>query len=105
MCYPNASSSSAADVAVHDSSVCRCSRPCSAAAACRNPEPGEVRVQKRERGMLSRRELIGKAAVGAAAALAVGGAAGTAIAATKPARTAADDPTGGRNGPLPATDD
>jgi len=36
--------------------------------------------------MLSRRELIGKAAVGAAAALAVGGVVGTGIAATRPLR-------------------
>ena len=36
--------------------------------------------------MLSRRELIGKAAVGAAAAVAVGGAVGTAMAATRPRR-------------------
>jgi len=42
--------------------------------------------------MLSRRELIGKAAVGAAAALAVGGAVGTAVAATRPLRDATDDP-------------
>lgn len=42
--------------------------------------------------MLSRRELIGKAAVGAAAALAVGGAVGTAVAATRPRRDATDDP-------------
>jgi len=41
--------------------------------------------------MLSRRELIGKAAVGAAAALAVGGAVGTAVAATRPRREATDD--------------
>ena len=42
--------------------------------------------------MLSRRELIGKAAVGAAAALAVGGAVGTAVAATHPVRNAKDEP-------------
>jgi len=42
--------------------------------------------------MLSRRELIGKAAVGAAAALAVGGAVGTAVAATRPLRDTTDDP-------------
>jgi len=42
--------------------------------------------------MLSRRELIGKAAVGAAAALAVGGTVGTAVAATRPLRDATDDP-------------
>ena len=36
--------------------------------------------------MLSRRELIGKAAVGAAAAMAVGGVVGTAVAATRPLR-------------------
>ena len=41
--------------------------------------------------MLSRRELIGKAAVGAAAALAVGGAVGTAVAATRPLRESTDD--------------
>ena len=41
--------------------------------------------------MLSRRELIGKAAVGAAAALAVGGAVGTAVAATRPLRDSTDD--------------
>ena len=40
--------------------------------------------------MLSRRELIGKAAVGAAAALAVGGAVGTAVAATRPRRESTD---------------
>jgi hypothetical protein len=42
--------------------------------------------------MLSRRELIGKAAVGAAAALAVGGVVGTAVAATRPLRGLTDDP-------------
>ena len=42
--------------------------------------------------MLSRRELIGKAAVGAAAALAVGGVVGTGIAATRPLRKATDEP-------------
>ncbi len=42
--------------------------------------------------MLSRRELIGKAAVGAAAALAVGGVVGTAVAATRPLRDGTDDP-------------
>jgi hypothetical protein len=41
--------------------------------------------------MLSRRELIGKAAVGAAAALAVGGVVGTAVAATRPLRNATDE--------------
>ena len=54
--------------------------------------------------MLSRRELIGKAAVGAAAALAVGGAVGTAVAATRPLRdstngseTPTDDAAGHRD--------
>ncbi len=47
--------------------------------------------------MLSRRELIGKATVGAAAALAVGGM-GTAVAATRPLRVPMDDPTRGRDG-------
>ncbi len=42
--------------------------------------------------MLSRRDLIAKAAVGAAAAMAVGGAVGTAVAATRPLRGATDDP-------------
>ena len=42
--------------------------------------------------MLSRRDLIGKAAVGAAAALAVGGVVGTAVAATRPSRDGTDDP-------------
>ncbi|MEO6027420.1 MAG: hypothetical protein ABIR79_11190 [Candidatus Binatia bacterium] len=42
--------------------------------------------------MLSRRELIGKAAVGAAAALAVGGVVGTAVAATRPLRNPTDGP-------------
>ena len=41
--------------------------------------------------MLSRRELIGKAAVGAAAALAVGGVVGTAAAATRSLRNATDE--------------
>jgi hypothetical protein len=41
--------------------------------------------------MLSRRDLIGKAAVGAAAALAVGAAVGTGVAATRPLRDATDD--------------
>src|SRR5436190_22384016 len=47
---------------------------------------------RRERAMLSRRDLIGKAAVGAAAALAVGTVVGTGIAATRPLRDATDDP-------------
>jgi hypothetical protein len=47
--------------------------------------------------MLSRRDLIAKAAVGAAAAVAVGGVVGTAVAATRPLRTATDDPTGDRD--------
>ena len=47
--------------------------------------------------MLSRRDLIGKAAVGAAAALAVG-AVGTGIAATRPLRDATDDPASERDG-------
>ena len=46
--------------------------------------------------MLSRRELIGKAAVGAAAALAVGGGVGTAGAATQPRRE--ETPTGDAQG-------
>jgi hypothetical protein len=54
--------------------------------------------------MLSRRELIGKAAVGAAAALAVGGVVGTAAAATRPLRDPTDDRAGDRDGP-DATDD
>jgi hypothetical protein len=49
-------------------------------------------VFRKEHAMLSRRELIGKAAVGAAAALAVGGVVGTAVAATRPLRDATDDP-------------
>ncbi len=48
--------------------------------------------------MLSRRELIGKAAVGAAAAMAVGGAVGTAMAATRP-RRASDAPEHPTEGP------
>src|SRR5436853_2159115 len=48
--------------------------------------------------MLSRRDLIAKAAVGAAAAMAVGGVVGTAVAATRPLRA----PTGGSGAP---TDD
>ncbi len=55
--------------------------------------------------MLSRRELIGKAAVGAAAALTVGGVVGTAVAATRPLRSAADDPTNDRDGQSAATDE
>ena len=47
--------------------------------------------------MLSRRELIGKAAVGAVAALAVG-AVGTGIAATRPLRDPTDDPASDRDG-------
>jgi hypothetical protein len=46
--------------------------------------------------MLSRRDLIGKAAVGAAAALAVG-AVGTGIAATRPLRDSTDDPADDRD--------
>ena len=46
--------------------------------------------------MLSRRELIGKAAVGAAAAMAVGGVVGTAVAATRPLRDSTDEPAGDR---------
>ena len=42
--------------------------------------------------MLSRRDLIGKVAVGAAAALAVGAAGGTGVAATRPLRDATNDP-------------
>ena len=52
--------------------------------------------------MLSRRELIGKAAFGAAAVLAVGGVVGTAAAATRPLRAPTDDPTGDRDGQDPA---
>jgi hypothetical protein len=48
--------------------------------------------------MLSRRDLIAKAAVGAAAAMAVGGVVGTAVAATRPLR----EPTDGAGAP---TDD
>jgi hypothetical protein len=44
--------------------------------------------------MLSRRELIGKAAVGAAAALAVGGVGTAAVAATQPVADTTDAPTG-----------
>ncbi len=56
--------------------------------------------------MLSRRELIGKAAVGAAAALAVGGVVGTAMAATGPRRNATDKPEGDGETPnaLPQAD-
>lgn len=53
--------------------------------------------------MLSRRELIGKAAVGAVAALAVGGV-GTAVAATRPLRDPTDDLVGDRDGQAPAGD-
>ena len=55
--------------------------------------------------MLSRRDLIGKAAVGAAAALAVG-AVGTAVsAATRPVRDLTSDPVGnGPDAPAPRTD-
>jgi hypothetical protein len=53
--------------------------------------------------MLSRRELIGKAAVGAAAALAVGGVVGTGIAATRPLRDATDDSADDRDGQHAAT--
>jgi hypothetical protein len=49
--------------------------------------------------MLSRRELIGKAAVGAAAAMAVGGVVGTAVAATRPLRDSTDEPAGDREEP------
>ena len=42
--------------------------------------------------MLSRRDLIGKVAVGAAAALAVGAVGGTGVAATRPLRDATNDP-------------
>jgi hypothetical protein len=42
--------------------------------------------------MLSRRELIGKAAVGAAAAVAVGGVVGTAMAATRPRQNSDEQP-------------
>ena len=48
--------------------------------------------------MLSRRDLIAKAAVGAAAAVAVGGVVGTAVAATRPLREATDDPAADRDG-------
>ncbi|MCC6848743.1 MAG: hypothetical protein IT294_09595, partial [Deltaproteobacteria bacterium] len=51
--------------------------------------------------MLSRRELIGKAAVGAAAALAVGGA-GTAMAAARPRRDPVEGPASDRGGPASA---
>jgi hypothetical protein len=44
--------------------------------------------------MLSRRELIGKAAVGAAAALAVGGVGTAAVAATRPLTDSTDTPAG-----------
>ena len=54
--------------------------------------------------MLSRRELIGKAAVGAAAALTVGGVVGTAAAATRPLRDGTDDPTSDRHDQGPTTD-
>jgi len=54
--------------------------------------------------MLSRRELIGKAAVGAAAALAVGGVVGTAVAATRPLRNPTDGPADATDGPADATD-
>jgi hypothetical protein len=52
--------------------------------------------------MLSRRELISKAAAGAAAAMAVGGVVGTAVAATRPLRDSTDEPTGDRQVPQPA---
>ena len=52
--------------------------------------------------MLSRRDLIGKAAVGAATALALG-AARTGVAATRPLRDATHDPTNDRDG-HPASD-
>src|SRR6185295_3345873 len=54
--------------------------------------------------MLSRRELIGKAAVGAAAALAVGGVVGTGMAATRPLRNATDDSADDRDGQNAAAD-
>jgi hypothetical protein len=53
--------------------------------------------------MLSRRELIGKAAVGAAAAMAVGGVVGTAVAATRPLRDSTDEPAGDREESTEAT--
>jgi hypothetical protein len=48
--------------------------------------------------MLSRRDLIAKAAVGAAAAVAVGGVVGTAVAATRPLRESTDEPPADRDG-------
>ena len=54
--------------------------------------------------MLSRRELIGKAAVGAAAALALG-TVRTAVAATRPLRDPTDDPADDRDQPNVPADD
>jgi hypothetical protein len=53
--------------------------------------------------MLSRRDLIAKAAVGAAAAVAVGGVVGTAVAATRPLRESTEEPATDRNEENPVT--
>ena len=51
--------------------------------------------------MISRRELLGKAAVGATAALTLGAAARTAVASTRAFQAATDAATGGRDGRSP----
>jgi hypothetical protein len=58
--------------------------------------PSATLESRKERAMLSRRDLIAKAAVGAAAAVAVGGVVGTAVAATRPLREPTDEPEGER---------
>src|SRR5437870_1277891 len=62
------------------------------------PSTSVASFRRRGRTMLSRRALIGKAAVGAAAALALG-AARTGLASTCARPAAPDDPAGAREGP------